>query len=245
MNSQINLTDVATHSSKRGPGPRGIRKQRQQQENSIVKNKRMETGNKSQTNEISHERLSFKDLLFERNNLKKYEHSPKVDLWEEKDENESYYMIRMELPGINTHKINIDIKDNQYILVTAFKSGDKPSIESVIYSECKYGKVTRRVKVPNLIYNENARFKYEDGILKIETRRIKNLDTQKEEENLSLSTHNISLDSRLDDNISGQVHLTSRLDDNISAQVLYSTLTPETIPETTPETIVNWADEPV
>ena len=235
MNSQINLTSVTTKTSKSGPGPRGLRKQQQRQEGSNVKNKRNDTGNKSQTNEKSHERLSFKDLLFERNNLKKYEHSPKVDLWEEKDEDESYYMIKMELPGINPTQINIDIKDNQYILVTAFKSGDTPPIESVIYSECKYGKITRRVKVPNLIYDENARFKYEDGILKIETRRIKNL--QQEEESLdqvSLSTHNISLDSRLDDDNHNHNH-------NMSAQVLYSTLTPEITHE---NTTINW-DEPV
>ena len=131
-------------------------------------------------------KLSFKELLFERNNLKKHEHSPKVDLWEEKKENNSYYIIKMEIPGINKDKINIEIKDKQVVLVTTFKNDDKLNLDlDIVYSECKYGKITRRIKLQNLVY-EDFRFKYEDGILKIEIKQIQ-------------VEINVKLDDRLDD----------------------------------------------
>jgi HSP20 family molecular chaperone IbpA len=174
MSSQIDTDGFQQVKSKRGPGPRGQRKQKasgpQRRERNEGQTEGQTEGQK-ENQEAPRERLSFKDLLFERNNLKKHEHSPKVDLWEDKDEHGSYYMIRMEIPGVNKNKINIDIKENQIVLVTAFKSGDKPDPESVVYSECRYGKIIRRVKVPNLI-SEDVRIKYEDGVLKIELVQI-------------------------------------------------------------------------
>lgn len=248
MNSQIDSDGFQQVKSKRGPGPRGQRKQTQQtqqtrQEGSTqLKNSRLEQErrgceqerkNNDQIegqNEAPRERLTFKELLFERNNLKKHEHSPKVDLWEEKDEHGSYYMIRMEIPGVNKNKINIDIRDNQIVLVTAFKSGDKPDPENVIYSECRYGKIIRRVKVPNQIYEENIRSKYEDGILKIELEQI------------PVEEKDDTLDARLDD----------PTEQTMSAQVLYSTLVKNETEQV--KTIDfkdikfstgSWADEPV
>jgi len=242
MSSQIDTDGFQQVKSKRGPGPRGQRKQAKDG-STQVRNKRQELvaneqtenqdrrrGTEAQT-EAPRERLSFKDLLFERNNLKKHEHSPKVDLWDEKDEHGSYYVIRMEIPGVNKNKINIDIKENQIVLVTAFKSGDKPDPESVVYSECRYGKIIRRVKVPNQIYEENVRTKYEDGVLKIELVQIP------VEEKVE------TLDASLDDENPND-------EQKMGAQVLYSTLVKN---ET--ETVIdfkdlslatgNWADEPV
>jgi HSP20 family protein len=240
MSSQINTDGFQQVKSKRCPGPRGQRKQgalaSQQLEGQIYRIHSTRCERPEQT-EAPRERLSFKDLLFERNNLKKHEHSPKVDLWEEKDEQGSYYVIRMEIPGVNKNKINIDIKENQIVLVTAFKSGDKPDPESVVYSECRYGKIIRRVKVPNQIYEEDVRTKYEDGVLKIELVQIP------VEEKVE------TLDASLDDD----ELLSSRPNDEntISSQVLYSTLVKN---ETEVNTIDfkdlslatgNWADEPV
>jgi HSP20 family protein len=248
MNSQIDSDGFQQVKSKRGPGPRGQRKQgntqrREQTERSEGQTeKRQENQDRRRgaeaPTEAPRERLSFKDLLFERNNLKKHEHSPKVDLWEEKDEQGSYYVIRMEIPGVNKNKINIDIKENQIVLVTAFKSGDKPDPESVVYSECRYGKIIRRVKVPNQIYEEDVRTKYEDGVLKIELVQIP------VEEKVE------TLDASLDDDEG-----LSRPNDEqkMGAQVLYSTLVKNEAVETEIKTTIDfkdlvtgsWADEPV
>ena len=130
-------------------------------------------------------KLSFKEILFERNNLKKYEHSPKVDLWEEKDELNSYYMIRMEIPGIDRNKINISVTDKQIVLVTNVKFDSDSKNKKIIYSECRYGKIIRRIKLPDLVYdNEHVKFKYEDGILMIKTIII---PIQKEIQELDIS----------------------------------------------------------
>ena len=237
MNSQIDSDGFQQVKSKRGP--RGQRKQTQQTQqprqksSTQLKNSRLEQERRGREqerkNEAPRERLTFK----ERNNLKTHEHSPKVDLWEEKDEHGSYYMIRMEIPGVNKNKINIDIRDNQIVLVTAFKSGDKPDPENVIYSECRYGKIIRRVKVPNQIYEENIRSKYEDGILKIELEQI------------PVEEKDDTLDARLDDP-------TDPTEQTMSAQVLYSTLVKNVTEQV--KTIDfkdikfstgSWADEPV
>jgi HSP20 family protein len=243
MNSQIDSDGFQQVKSKRGPGPRGQRKQAKDGATQL-RNKRQELLANEQTEnqdrrrgaeaptEAPRERLSFKELLFERNNLKKHEHSPKVDLWEEKDEQGSYYVIRMEIPGVNKNKINIDIKENQIVLVTAFKSGDKPDPESVVYSECRYGKIIRRVKVPNQIYEEDVRTKYEDGVLKIELVQIP------VEEKVE------TLDASLDD---------EPVESVMGAQVLYSTLVKNEPVETEVKTTIDfkdlvtgsWADEPV
>lgn len=232
MNSQIDSDGFQQVKSKRGPGPRGQRKQGNTQrtertERSEGQTERRQDQDRRKNDEAPRERLSFKDLLFERNNLKKHEHSPKVDLWEEKDEQGSYYVIRMEIPGVNKNKINIDIKENQIVLVTAFKSGDKPDLESVVYSECRYGKIIRRVKVPNQIYEENVRTKYEDGVLKIELVQIP------VEEKVE------TLDASLDD---------EPVEQTMGAQVLYSTLVKnekETVIDFKDLVTGNWADEPV
>lgn len=206
MSSQNISDDLQQVKSKRGPGPRGQRKQgiliTQRKEQGKYQTESKGHSSKQTTSGDFHEKLSFKELLFERNNLKKHENSPKVDLWEEKDDQGSFYMIRMEIPGVNKDKINIDIKENQIVLVTAFKSGDKPAPESEIYSECRYGKIIRRVKVPNLIY-DHANMKYENGVLKIETTRI---PVKENDSNI--------LDSRLDDST----------EQNTNTQTLYSTL---------------------
>lgn len=199
MNPDTNSSKFQHVKSKRGPGPRGERKQKQKQnENSLDNRNRNHVGTKETV-------LSFRDLLFQNNNLKKYEHSPKVDLWEEKDNDKMYYLIRMEIPGIDSNRINIDIIDNQNILVTAFKSDNKPSVESVVYSECKYGKIVRRVKVPNMIYKDDVCMRYEDGILQIKSLMIPKKDTS-------------ILDCRLDDNIDSKINNITEKTSNLNCK---------------------------
>lgn len=235
--------------SKRGPGPRGLRKQGasvpqrregqpERRQNEQNQNRRK---NSEAQDETPRERLSFKDLLFERNNLKKHEHSPKVDLFEEKDEKGDYYVIKMEIPGVNKNDITITVRDKQFVLVSAFKKEDKPTPLSVIYSECKYGKIMRRVKVPHLIYEDQVYSTYEDGILKIELVQIPKVEEQE-----------LGLDSRLDDE---QTEI-----ETITTQVLYSTLVDKKEPkepkdpknQSEPKTIDfknlptgSWADDPI
>ena len=124
----------------------------------------------------------------------------------------------MEIPGINKDKINIEIKDKQVVLVTTFKNNDTPNLD-IVYSECKYGKITRRIKLQNLVY-EDFRFKYENGILKIEIKQI------------LVEIKNIKLDDRLDDDYKTTTLIDKKSDTNIIDFKDLSLLTGD------------WADEP-
>jgi HSP20 family molecular chaperone IbpA len=116
---------------------------------------------------------SLKNLQFELNNLKKRVHSPKVDLYEFDDS----FLIVMEFPGILEKDIVIKVIDSQILLVSGFKrettlpstklSFDRGKEEKkVIYTECKYGSIMRRVKVKSLVENDFA-FKYNNGVLRV------------------------------------------------------------------------------
>jgi HSP20 family protein len=107
-------------------------------------------------------RLSFKELLFELNNLKKYQHSPKVDLYERNNS----YVIRMELPGLTRNDINVQVRDGQFLLI----SGTKQNLTSyqddnTIYAECHYGNFMRRVKVPNSVNRDTIKINMSNGVL--------------------------------------------------------------------------------
>lgn len=107
-------------------------------------------------------RLSFKELLFELNNLKKYQHSPKVDLHERNNS----YVIRMELPGLSRNDINIQVRDGQFILVSGIKQNfTNQQDDNTIYSECHYGNFMRRVKVPAPVNKDTIKTTMSNGIL--------------------------------------------------------------------------------
>ena len=161
-------SEFQTVKSKRGPGPRG---QRIQNKNNQNQNKNSEQNDKP--------RLTFKELLFELNNLKKHQHSPTVDL----RERGNTYIIRMELPG--NSNVKIQVRDSQFLLV----SGNKANLnvdenDTVIYSECNYGNFMRRVKVPKLVSHHFESF-IEDGVLTVMLEQLEQPD--------------VTLDSRLDE----------------------------------------------
>jgi HSP20 family molecular chaperone IbpA len=126
-------------------------------------------------------RISFKELLFELNNLKKYQHSPKADLHERYNS----YIIRMELPGLSKNDITVQVRDGQFLLI----SGNKQNLslqadDTTIYSECHYGNFMRRVKVPSLINQCTIMISMSNGVLIVSVDKL----LQVEE----------TLDSRLD-----------------------------------------------
>lgn len=147
----------------------------------VTKNK----GNKKQYNKNNSSdkpRLSFKELLFELNNLKKYQHSPKADLHERNNS----YVIRMELPGLSKNDINVQVRDGQFLLI----SGNKQNLsfqkddDTTIYSECHYGNFMRRVKVPYPVSRDTMRTSMSNGVLVVIVDKLPELEE--------------TLDSRLD-----------------------------------------------
>lgn len=81
-------------------------------------------------------------------NLQKKIHSPKVDLVER----DSFYLVRIELPGIKLDTINIEIKESQIVLISGSKHvNDIYETDRVVYKESKYDKFMRRVKLPGKV----------------------------------------------------------------------------------------------
>jgi HSP20 family molecular chaperone IbpA len=149
--------DFQTVKSKRGPGPRGQKVKDRQQKAQEQNSQNVQTTGESKP------RLTFKEILFELNNLKRHQHSPKVDL---KESNLNYY-VRFELPGLNRDDMKIYVRDSQFLLVSATKLENKlETLHSSIYTECNYGYVTRRVKVSSRISNKFDVF-MENGVLYI------------------------------------------------------------------------------
>lgn len=115
-----------------------------------------------QKNDSDKPRLSFKELLFELNNLKKYQHSPKVDLHERNNS----YIIRMELPGLSSKDINVQLRDNQFLLISGNKQNfTNQETDTVIYNECHYGNFMRRVKVPSPVNKNTIKTNTSNGVL--------------------------------------------------------------------------------
>jgi HSP20 family molecular chaperone IbpA len=133
-------------------------------------------------NENSRPRLSFKELLFELNNLKKYKHSPKVDLYERNNS----YIIRIELPGLSQSDITVQVRDAQIVLVSGTKQNLlSQSDDTTIYSECHYGNFMRRVKVPHPISKSSMNMSMADGVLVLTFNQLPRVEE--------------TLDSRLDE----------------------------------------------
>ena len=154
-------------------------------ENKTNENKTNENKtNENKTNEnIDNKRLNFKELLFELNKLKKYQHSPKVDLHECND----LYIINVELPGVLLEDIKIEIRDGQVLLVSGIKhNNNNYDVTRTIYSECRYNNFMRRIKIPSTLDKNTLTKTMLNGILTIQVKKElflcnKEIDLNKEE----------------------------------------------------------------
>lgn len=121
----------------------------------------------SQHNSQHNSQLNFKQLYY---NLLKREHSPKVDLIE----NDNLYIIRIDSIGKD---INIELHENKFFLM----SFNRPDFITdfitddcyVIYTESKFGKITRRVKLPSII--TSFTYYFADGSWFVECIKEKNI----------------------------------------------------------------------
>jgi HSP20 family molecular chaperone IbpA len=166
MSNNNQEVEFQTVKSKSGPGPRGQKIQ-----------------NKNNKNNEHHDkpRLTFKELLFELNNLKKYQHSPKADLHERNNS----YIIRIELPGLSKNDITVQVRDGQILLI----SGNKQNLslhqdDTTIYSECHYGNFMRRVKLSSPVIQDTMRTSVSNGVLVVTIDKVPQVEE--------------ALDSRLD-----------------------------------------------
>ena len=132
------------------------------------------------------------DLEFQLSLLQKRMHSPKVDLVE----GERHFTVRMELPGMTSDSIKVDLKESQILLVSGFKK--EVSYEGKAkYKECKYGNFMRRVKMPCEVH-ESTEFTYEHGVFTLELTKKEQTEHSVPEQNTPQNTLENTLQNVLD-----------------------------------------------
>ena len=136
--------------------------------NSNVNNSNVNNSNVNNSNSNTNSRLNYKELLFELNKLKKYQHSPKVDLLECNE----LYAINIELPGVIFEDIKIEIINNQVLLVSGTKHSNSYNVTKTIYSECRYNNFMRRIKLPSIIDKNTICKKMLNGVLTIQVNKF-------------------------------------------------------------------------
>lgn len=92
--------------------------------------------------------------------LQRRANSPKVDLYE----SDSQVFVRMELAGALEATVNL--KESQILLVSFEKHETSMTEFTAKYTECKYGRVMRRVKLPTLVFY-NKTYTLENGVFTI------------------------------------------------------------------------------
>ena len=166
---------------KRKQGPRGQKRQAKENElkSTYIRQPQEQQEKKPEAMTVKHteqnNKKNFKELQTELKNLKKRTHSPKVDLVEV----DNFYIITMELPGISQDNINIELLESQVILVKAFKYQEPyPEKSNIVYNECKYGEIIRRVKVKSIV-NSNVNATSFNGVLRIVLEKLQPISNSK------------------------------------------------------------------
>lgn len=173
QNGQNDKEGFTKVEKKQGPRGQRLEKRKQNKDKPRYNSNGPSTSNgqyvKSDNN-VNRPGLSYRDLLFQFNNLQKRVDSPKVDLVENGD----HYIVKMEVPGLKIDDLMVKLKDSQFLLVSGNKNEEhtKETQDSnshvIVYKESKYGSFTRRVKLPTLIkYKNGISTSIEDGVLVI------------------------------------------------------------------------------
>ena len=90
--------------------------------------------------------------------------SPAVDLYED----DSKYVVKAELPGVEKENIQINLTGR--VLSLRGERGDDKEIkeEKVYRRECSYGRFERTFTLPAEVDPDSIKADYKDGVLKIE-----------------------------------------------------------------------------
>lgn len=94
------------------------------------------------------------------------------------------FIIRAMIPGMNKDNVEVIVDEDRIIIKGEYKQEKKTEESNIIYSEISYGAFERVIPLPELVRAEEAKARFEDGILVItlpkhrETRRGRKLDIE-------------------------------------------------------------------
>jgi len=89
--------------------------------------------------------------------------NPTADVYEE----DTHYIIKAELPGIDKKDIHIDFENNTLVLKGERTEDKEVKEENYYRKEMTYGKFQRSFALPEGVNADNIKADYKDGVLKI------------------------------------------------------------------------------
>ena len=92
---------------------------------------------------------------------------PPVDIYESADN----LVINVELPGLNSGDVNLELKDNRLTLTGERKHPGETSRENYLRAERAYGSFRRSFSLSNNIDGERITAKFNNGVLEISLRK--------------------------------------------------------------------------
>lgn len=97
-----------------------------------------------------------------RSNLKQKQEYLNVNIYESNDG----LVLESEIPGVESDKINVEIKDN-ILTFSVERSNPLNGDYKIIKSEIEYGKFIRNIQLPYKINHNEIKAEYKAGILKV------------------------------------------------------------------------------
>ncbi len=105
---------------------------------------------------------------------------PAIEMEDAGDE----FIIKAMIPGLNKDNVEVIVDEDRVILRGEYKQEKKSEDSNIIYSEIAYGSFERVIPLPEMVKAEDAKAKFDDGVLVItlpkykETRRGRKLDIE-------------------------------------------------------------------
>ena len=87
-------------------------------------------------------------------------------------ENETEYMVKVQLPGIKKENINIEIENNLLSISAENKMEERKEDETLHYSNISYGSFQKNIEFEKDIDIKNSKCEYKDGVLKITLKKM-------------------------------------------------------------------------
>lgn len=94
-------------------------------------------------------------------------------------ENESNYILSLDIPGLKKEHIEIEVKDNQLVISGERKQEAKTENKNLIRSEKRYGKFTKVFSIPKNVNSEAIEAIFQDGVLELSLPKENKSQTRK------------------------------------------------------------------
>lgn len=87
-------------------------------------------------------------------------------------ENETEYMVNVQLPGVKKEDINIEIENNLLSISAENKMEERKETETLHYSNIAYGSFQKSIEFEKDIDVKNSKCEFKDGVLKITLKKM-------------------------------------------------------------------------